>query len=492
MEKVARKLYSAEQVRELDRHAMDGGIPGYVLMQRAASAAWQEVLRRHPSAARIDIVCGPGNNGGDGYQIACLALAAGREVHVWSTGDGAGRGDAALARQAWLDAGGTIRPFTPASLEAAEIVIDAMLGLGLSRDLTGTSLAAVTAINAAHERGAWVMAVDLPSGVDATTGRIWGEAVRADVTITFIGRKLGLYTGAGVDCAGEVLLNDLGIDGSLLREAAPLAELLHQDVLRASLPRRARNSHKGSHGHVLIIGGDAGMAGAALMAGQAALRAGAGWVTLATRVGHAAALTAAQPELMCRGVESVQDLLPLLERAGVVAIGPGLGQGSWARSLLARVLESSLPLMIDADALNLVAEEPSRRDHWVLTPHPGEAARLLGLQTREVQADRPQAAAALQRRYGGVVVLKGAGSLIAGERMALCPYGNAGMAVGGMGDVLTGIIAAFIAQGLPLERATQTAVLAHALAGDRAAADGGERGLLPSDLLAELRGVVNP
>jgi hydroxyethylthiazole kinase-like uncharacterized protein yjeF len=487
-----RKLYSAAQIRELDRSAIAGGISGYVLMQRAAQACWRSMQHSRPAAKRIDIVCGSGNNGGDGYEIARLAQAVGRDVRVWQVGEAASSGDAVKARQAWLARGGTAQTLQQDSLANSEVVVDALLGIGLSRVLTDTALQAVNAINAAHAQGAWVLAVDVPSGLGATTGKIWGAAVLADVTVTFIGLKLGLYTGAGVNCAGEVLFDTLDIPEPVFHAVEPLAELLQEQDLRNWLPPRPQNSHKGSNGHVLLLGGDAGMAGAALLAARASLRAGAGLLTLATRSAHAAVLTAAQPELMCHGVEAAADLAPLLASATVVAIGPGLGQGAWARHLLALALKSELPMVVDADALNLLAQEPSRRDNWVLTPHPGEAARLLGrTASGELQNDRPGAAVELQQRYGGIVVLKGAGSLVLGQKLSLCPYGNPGMAVGGMGDVLTGIIAAFVAQGLPLETAANAGVLVHALAGDRAA-KAGQRGLLPSDLLAQLRTVVNP
>jgi NAD(P)H-hydrate epimerase len=241
---------------------------------------------------------------------------------------------------------------------------------------------------------------------------------------------------------------------------------------------------------VLIVGGDSGMAGAALLAGRAALRSGAGLVTVATRREHAAVLTAAQPEIMFHGVDAADDLKPLLMRATVVAIGPGLGSQSWGRALWAALRERN-GVVADADALNLLAEEPLRNESWILTPHPGEAARLLGVESRDVQADRITAVCALRERYGGTVVLKGAGSLVASDIPWLCCHGNPGMGVGGMGDVLTGIIAGLRAQGLSSEAAARHGVLAHALAGDRAAA-AGERGLLPSDLLAELRQIVNP
>jgi len=270
--------------------------------------------------------------------------------------------------------------------------------------------------------------------------------------------------------------------------ATPLTD----DMLRAWLPPRPRASHKGDYGHVLVVGGDHGMAGAVRLAGEAAARVGSGLVSVATRLDHAAVIAAARPELMCHGVECARDLCVLLQRASVVAIGPGLGQSAWARELLAALLQTHSPLVVDADALNLLAQEPTRRDHWILTPHPGEAARLLDMTTGQIQADRLYAVQALQQRYGGVCVLKGAGSLVcASGSIAICEAGNPGMASGGMGDVLTGIIAGLLAQGLSLVDAACAGVYIHAKAGDRAAQEG-ERGLLASDLMPHLRQLVNP
>ena len=272
-----------------------------------------------------------------------------------------------------------------------------------------------------------------------------------------------------------------------------MARLLGESDQVALPPWRRHASHKGDHGRVLVIGGDKGMTGAALLAGTAALRAGAGLVTVATRPEQAAALTAARPELMCHGVTGVAELRPLLRRADVVAIGPGLGRGRWGTMLLGAALDSGKPLVVDADALTLLAAEPVQRDDWVLTPHPGEAARLLGCDTASVQADRLAAVSGLQAAYGGVVALKGAGSLVADGNgpLALCRDGNPGMAAGGFGDLLTGVVAALCAQGISLGDAARLGVLLHARAADIAARDG-ERGLLPSDCLEPLRRQVNP
>lgn len=491
MSEITRRLYALEQVRDLDRRAIAGGISGYELMQRAAAACWREIAQRWPLARNIHVVCGPGNNGGDGFEIARLAAASHCTVRVWQAGEPPRSGDACTAYQAWLEQGGASTSVSNADFSGADVVVDALFGIGLSRTVEGQSLRAIEAINIARSAGIKVLAVDVPSGLDAGTGSIWGAAVRADVTVTFIGNKPGLHTGAGKDHTGEVVLHALGLPAAIFEGVPVLATLMHTNSLRLSLPKRSCNAHKGQHGHVLLVGGNRGMTGAILLAARAALRAGAGLVTVATRAEHAVALVASQPEVMCHAVENQTDLLALMGQADVVAIGPGLGQDAWARDMLGRVLQSKSPLVLDADALNLLAKEPTRNNRWVLTPHPGEAARMLGVSTAEIQKDRRATAIQLQQRYGGVAVLKGGGSWVRGEHSWLCPYGNPGMAVGGMGDALTGVIAAFIAQGLSIEQAATIGVLAHASAGDQAAMSG-QRGLLPMDVIAALRTVVNP
>jgi NAD(P)H-hydrate epimerase len=317
--------------------------------------------------------------------------------------------------------------------------------------------------------------------------------VHAEATISFIGLKRGLLTGDAPDCVGELYFDDLGVPDAVYAEVEPVARLLDAGDADPLLGPRRRTAHKGAFGHVLVIGGDHGMGGAARMAAEAAARVGAGLTSVATRAPHLPAITAGRPELMVSAVEDPGELEPLLNRATVIAIGPGLGRGAWSRALLSRVLESDRALVLDADALSLLAEEPLRREDWILTPHPGEAARLLGVKVAEVQADRYSAVAALRERYGGTCVLKGAGTLIhdAGPT-GVCAAGNPGMASGGMGDVLTGVIAGLRAQGLERGQAARVGVCLHASAADRAAAQGGERGLLATDLCPELRRLVNP
>ena len=493
------RLYSAAQVRELDRRAIEElGIPGYELMQRAAAAAFEALQQQWPRARRVAVLCGSGNNGGDGYEIARLARAAGLDVDLARVGALPSAGDAIAAHAAWSAQGGDVRMFDAAfaadALGSADVICDAIFGIGLAREVAGVPAEAIATINA-RARGQGVLAVDVPSGLDADSGAVLGCAVRADVSVSFIGRKLGLYVGAGPDHAGRRAFSDLGVPAALIDASPAQCDLLCEDMLAAALPRRTRSSHKGTHGHVLLVGGDAGMPGAILLAARAALRAGAGLVSVATRPAHALALTAAQPEVMFHGMDNAAGVDELIRRADVVALGPGLGTGVWSVGLFDRCVRAGKPLVLDADALNLLARASATRlpPGAVITPHPGEAARLLGSDNRQVQADRLAAARALRSRHAGsVVVLKGAGTVVHGERLAICPHGNPGMGVGGMGDVLTGVIASLLGQGLDPEAAAATGVLAHALAGDHAAAAAGERGLLPSDLVDHLRGVLNP
>jgi hydroxyethylthiazole kinase-like uncharacterized protein yjeF len=485
-------LYTAAQVREMDRVAIhEMGIPGAELMQRAGRAALSALRARWSSARRIAVACGPGNNGGDGFVLARAAREAGLNAETYLVGESERlKGDALVAAQAWQRSGGEIRAFAEEALQEAEVVVDALLGTGLDRELVGPMAAAAEAVN---RRGAPVLAIDLPSGLHADTGRVLGSAVRADVTVTFVGLKQGLFTGEAPAFCGTVLFCDLRVPAALYGGLTPSAERLDLTRLAGLLARRSPTAHKGRFGHVLVVGGDQGMPGAARMAGEAAARSGAGLVSVATHPAHAAFLNLGRPELMCHAVTSPGDLEPLLARANVVAVGPGLGRGPWSEALFGRLQEAEHPLVVDADALNLLAAAPRARGHWVLTPHPGEAGRLLGSSAVEVQADRFGAVRALQSRYGGLCVLKGAGTLVAEEQgvVGLVTGGNPGMASGGMGDVLTGVVAGLLAQGLSLRDAARLGACVHAEAADRAAR-AGERGMLAGDLLGELRAVVNP
>jgi NAD(P)H-hydrate epimerase len=477
-------LFTSAQARAIDQRATaDLGIPGFELMTRAAAAAFAMLRERWPDARRLRVVCGAGNNGGDGYLVARDALAAGLSVNLVALGEPKGA-DAMQARDAYLAAGGHPGPFAGwGNLPPADVLVDAIYGTGLNRAPEGEAHDAIEAMNAA---GAPILALDIPSGLSADTGATPGVAIRAEATATFIVHKRGLHT-FHCEVAGAVELHALGLPDSLLE--SPDSHLL----LPEHLPPRPRESNKGTNGHVLAIGGDHGTGGAVRMAAEAALRTGAGLVSVATREENVLAMNAARPELMAHGVNGPQALQPMLEKASVIALGPGLGQAAWGHALWTTALDADLPTVLDADGLNLLhAEERALPGTIVLTPHPGEAGRLLGIETKAVQADRFAAVREMARRFRAVVVLKGNGSLIGSPdgAVAVCPWGNPGMASGGMGDTLTGIIAALLGQGCDAYEAACLGVSLHARAGDVAAREG-ERGLLAGDLLEPLRRLVN-
>ncbi|MBZ5486606.1 NAD(P)H-hydrate dehydratase [Halomonas aquamarina] len=488
-----RPLFKAEQVRELDRRTIAGGIEGFALMQRAASSAWHSFRARWPQARSITVICGSGNNGGDGHVLAALAIQSGLKVQrVSLKALGELKGDAARAAELATSAGVSCEQWHAGCVFTGDVIVDALLGTGVRDEVTGPARQAIGAINAARQP---VLAIDIPSGLAADTGAVLGEAVQADGTVTFIGDKIGLHTGEAPAHTGEIDFRPLGVKADAFFDIPPFAWRLDEAWLGDAFASRPRTSHKGDMGHVLVLGGAPGFGGAALLASQTAARLGAGKISLATAPEHITASLMRCPEVMAHGVRGVADLDQLPQRADVLVVGPGTGQGAWGQAVLQHALAAKAPLVVDADALNLLASHwpDERRDNWILTPHPGEAARLLGCSTAEVQADRPAAARALQKARGGVVILKGAGSLVASVAgLGVCPYGNPGMASGGMGDVLSGMLGALVAQRGEVEQSACLGVLVHALAADRAARDAGERGLLASDLASYARELVNP
>ena len=541
----SRVLLAAAGVRAVERIMIDErGVPGIVLMKRAGRALFERV--RALGAGSVCVFCGSGNNAGDGYIVAGLAQLAGLRVQVLQVGDARKLPADAATALAWAHAAGVAvaewsdeergsgneHSRTPV---AADVIIDALLGTGFVAPLRVQYLAAINAINSASaersalsypSRGLTVIAADVPSGLVVDTGAAAESVVRADETVTFIAAKPGLLTGRGPEFCGRVFLAALAVPDALSSEVANAhsatgaeqpsdapqgssstsVERVFWSVEQA-VPRRRRDAHKGDSGHVLVLGGAPGMGGAVMLTAEAALRCGAGLVSVGCAVEHAPALLARRPEVMVSGItiqsstgkeNAAEALARLLRRATVVAVGPGLGQDEFGRALLMAALSAPLPMVLDADALNLLSggfagwPTPSG---WptdaVITPHPAEAARILGVSTAEVQQDRLAAARALCDRTGAVVVLKGAGTVVCdGHRLRICTDGNPGMAVAGMGDVLTGVIAAQRAQGVNAFEAAVRGVCAHARAGDLALADG-ESGLLASDLFRWLRRLIN-
>lgn len=477
-------LYTALQTRELDARQIASGTSGFTLMQRAAQAAWLAMYRHWTQADQATVLVGRGNNAGDGYLIACMAQRAGWQVQVLALDNPQSlTSDATLAFQEAVAAGVSILPWQ-ADAVLQGVIVDALLGTGLVGEVQGDYAEAIAAINAS---GLPVLAVDVPSGLCADTGQVLGVAVKASLTLSFIGLKIGLFTGQGPDYVGTLAFDDLQINPEVLTHLEPRALRL-VDPYVPYLAGRLPTAHKGEFGHLLVVGGDLGMGGAALMTAEAGLRTGAGMVLLATRPEHVAASLVRQPEMLCVGLESSYALESLVGRSSVVVVGPGLGQEPWGRSLLSLIARQPIPQVWDADALNLLASGAAWiPSHSLITPHPGEAARLLDCSVAEVQANRPAAVQALAKRYDCVAILKGAGTLIADPegRLMLCDLGHPAMASAGLGDVLAGTLGGLLAQGMSAFEAACLGVWLHAVAGTRAGAQG--RGLAATDLIPLVR-----
>lgn len=484
-------VWHADDIRRGEREAADAlGLTLYELMLRAGEAAFQVCRTTYPDAHHWLVLCGHGNNGGDGYVVARLAKAVGIEVTLLALESSKPLPEeAALAREAWLSAGGEIHASNIVWPESVDLIVDALLGTGLQQ-APRESISQL--IDHANSHPAPIVAVDIPSGLLAETGATPGAVINADHTITFIALKPGLLTGKARDVTGQLHFDSLGLDSWQASQETKIQRFSAEQLSQWLIPRRP-TSHKGDHGRLVIIGGDYGTAGAIRMTGEAALRAGAGLVRVLTRSENIAPLLTARPELMVHEL-TMDSLTESLEWADVVVIGPGLGQQEWGKKALQKVENFRKPMLWDADALNLLAINPDKRHNRVITPHPGEAARLLGCSVAEIESDRLHYAQRLVQRYGGVAVLKGAGTVVAAhpDVLGIIDAGNAGMASGGMGDVLSGIIGALLGQKLSPYDAACAGCVAHGAAADVLAARLGTRGMLATDLFSTLQRIVNP
>lgn len=489
-------LFSADAVRNIDRYVIDQqGVDGFELMQRAAHSAFRCLIRTWPACSPLLVLCGAGNNGGDGYLIAAAAARHGIAVKCLAVAPLAKlSGD---ARKAWQQAVADGVPVqeihdVPAAqldelFNKAELIVDAMLGTGAAGAPREPVAGIITRCNQSR---APVFAVDVPSGLNATTGAAEGAVVSAAATVTFIGLKVGLLTGQGTAVCGRLVFESLGTEqGVSDSNQQPLATRLDWPAVMPWLPARSANAHKGHFGHVLVVAGDRGYGGAGLLAAEAASRSGAGLVSLATRPEHVTAALARCPSVMTHGLIHGSELSALAEVATVIVCGPGIGRSAWGQQMLEQVIASGKPRVLDADALNLLSSRVSvPADNHILTPHPGEAARLLGCSVPEVEADRIAAAGLLQDTFGGTVLLKGAGTVIAAGNgvVKLISGSNPGMATGGMGDVLSGIIGALYAQLNDPSKATAIGAAVHLAAADRASEKKGYTGLIPEDVINAL------
>ncbi len=500
MQNLPDNLYRVDSVVRLEQLAINQfSIPAYELMKRAGAAVFDVVTSRYPDHKKILVLCGAGNNAGDGYVVASLAKQAGLNVRVVSLIDPATlKNEAQLAYQDWCKL--SENSMTDFSLiDEADLIIDALLGTGLKREVSGLWADWIHAVNKAAKP---VVAVDLPSGLIADTGAIAGCAVQADITVCFIGLKQGLFTAQANDVCGEIVLHDLAVPDEAYAQVDADARLI-KSVDYALLPKRKASSNKGDFGHVLIVGGNTGMPGAVILAAKAALRTGTGLVTIVTVAENLQAIVSAVPEAMVKACDenTLPDVLSatFLEKITHIAIGMGLGQDGWSQAMLRFCVSLNKPMLVDADALNLLAKSRLKiTSPLVITPHPGEAARLLSLSSSlssaDIQADRFAAIKQLFQLFDTsescAVILKGSGSLIFdGQQIKVCALGNAAMAAPGMGDVLSGIVIALMAQKIEISDAAELGVCLHAAAAQSLTQDK-TRGLLASDVINALSKVL--
>lgn len=483
-------LFTAEQIRTHEATAAkNSGCDLFTLMERAGQAAyaqWQKF-----NAKKTLVLVGSGNNAGDGYITARLIQESGFEVVVCAVEPNKSlTGYAEKAQQLWFDADNRVEEFCAEYIDQADIVIDALLGTGLNSSVRSRYADIINQVNQSYKP---ILSIDLPSGIDADTGKPQGCAIQASKTITFVGIKQGLVTGDGKQSCGQLVFNGLGISDEFIELVTPVGKLVNIDSF-TGLGARTINSHKGTYGKLLCIGGNKGTTGAIRLTSEAALRSGAGMVRVFSHSDSIMPISSGRPELMV----SSENLSAALQWASCVVIGPGLGQDKWAEDTFEEVirfcLEHKKPLVIDADGLNLLAKNASayRLDNCIITPHSGEAARLMSVEAIDIEANRYYYAQKCAKRYTATCVLKGAGTIIDNSDTAwVCEHGNPALAVGGSGDVLTGIIGALLAQGLSLDKAAGFGVTLHAKAGDIAAERDGERGMLPSDLFSIIRRLIN-
>ncbi|ELV08323.1 bifunctional ADP-dependent NAD(P)H-hydrate dehydratase/NAD(P)H-hydrate epimerase [Wohlfahrtiimonas chitiniclastica] len=488
MNSTSTPLYDIKAIKEIEQTALETlNIASITLMQRAALFILGYLYKSYPDVKKIAVIVGAGRNGGDGYFFAQQALSAGFDVKVYYLAEPNNLVDD--VRKAYLAAKGMGVPcesFSSSSLDDADLIIDAMMGTGVNRALSGEWLGAAMLIN---RSGKPVISIDVPSGMNANTGAILSEAVKATETITFIAQKPGLYTGKGPEYVGKVICSDLGIPQACFESVRAASCCFNLPAMAEWFPDRKKFNHKGNFGHVLVVGGYIGMAGAALLAGHAALRIGAGRVSIATHPHHATAMIPYHPELMVHGVHNSEEMAHLLDIATCIVVGCGLGTNEWSIDLMNAVLASGKPLVIDADGLNLIAKGAVSKelldeniDNMVITPHPVEAARLLHGTVNDVEADRLVTANQLSSRFG-ITVLKGAGSLVCdSDFLSINTTGNPAMASSGMGDALSGIIGGLIVQGVSIRRATRLGVWLHGLSGDLCAKDG-YRSVIATDVI---------
>ena len=482
-------VFSRQQIQALESSAIEQhGLKSYDLMQRAGKAAFMFIREHYPNAKRILVIAGGGNNAGDGYILARLLHNADIECYTMPVVPITKlRGDAMRAQNDYAIHDGRDIDYSEV-LPECDLIVDALFGTGLARPIENEFADIVNAINRTPTP---VLSLDIPSGLSTETGNPMGPTVYANSTLSFIGLKSGLITGESQNYTGEIGVDSLGLPDAFINDAEKLGITLSEAMPSRLLPARKQSGYKNLYGHVLVIGGNIGYPNAARLAGEAAARTGAGLVSVACHPDNVAAIASGCGSLMVKGIHEPRDLGDLMNKTDVIIIGPGLGQDKWAQKVFARAIESQKPLVVDADALRLLSNNPSKCNHWILTPHPGEAAQLLACNTEEIQLNRVSSALAIQEQYSGIAVLKGSGTLTCHDQhVSFCTSGNVSLATGGSGDVLTGIIASLVAQGISLNNAANCGVMLHGLAADTISKHG-TRGILAEDLFPAIYKLVN-
>ena len=497
------KLYTASETRKIDNLAIkEKGISGYSLMQMAAEFTLDVILREFSPVEELIIFCSKGKNSGDGFLLGSFAKEFGLEVTiVMSNTSNVIKGVSRKAFEEMKDA--KVKIISTKSVEKLKVsnkavIVDALIGTGLKGNLRKNIKESILALNKLGVKLP-VLSLDIPSGVNPDTGDADDIAVYADITATFVAQKRGCFTSVGKKFSGEIIYSDLEIPKNLFSKITSTSYVVDYEDSISKVVYREQDAHKGHFGNVVIVGGDRGLGGAGLLSSRAAVYSGAGLTSLVTRPEHVSASLVSCPEVMVKGVDSGQDIEEHLVKPDVIAIGPGLGQSAWSEQMIQRVFweaeKRDVSVIMDADALNLLTKlklSSNLPKRLILTPHPGEAARLLNTSVAVIESNRFSAAAKIQKKFNATVVLKGSGTVICHksggtQKWGICDSGNPGMATGGMGDVLTGIIAGLLAQGLTLKEAAEAGVDLHAKAADQASLEFGEAGLTSSDVINELK-----
>ena len=489
-------IFKTDQIQAIEKKIFSAGIfSPQRLMELAAKSVIENLILTFGKPSALSIFCGRGNNGADGYLCSIISHEMGIPTTVIETQNDRNMAEyARLARDKCKKNGIKLIPFNKDFCIDSGIIIDALVGSGL-RDIPRDETRDI--IEFINKQNAPIVSIDVPSGVTANSGHVHLIAVKADLTICMIALKPGLTSGEAKNYCGKVIIEDFGIKVDDFADTH-FGELLEINGLLKLLPERRQTAHKYNSGICLVVGGDYGFGGAPMIVAEGSMRVGAGLTRIVTRPAHVAACLSRNPECLVNGVESIQEAQQFTKKVNAVVIGPGLGKSSWSEQMLKVFLEVNVPIILDADALNLISDgnlgSLLRNKRTILTPHSGEAARLLGCTTKEIDKDRFSTVRELQKIYGGTVLLKGSGSLLCSDqsdKVFVCPYGNPSLATAGSGDLLSGMIGGFISQGLSDDHRSVLGLLIHSFAANVARYEKLDRGMIATDLLEYIRRIIN-